>query len=346
MATIIQAKQMTSLYLKSGIATFWWGAPGVGKSEGIHQLSKSDFGGGMVDFRAVLREPVDLRGLPMIDVKAGTSKWLPPEELPNEKRHGKKGILFLDELNAANAQMQAACFGLVLDRKLGDYRLPDGWQIIAAGNRQSDRSAAQRMPRALANRFAHIDVDPDVDTWVNEYANYHCDPMVVGFIRWRPDQLHDMTTKEAIDGTSGDERAFPTPRSWSRVSNICNAPDSLRYSMVKGLVGESAASEFEAFVRTYKDLPDLDDVFDKPTKTAVPNEPSAQYAISAALSRFTNRSNFDAALTYSQRLGREYEIIVCLDATKRDPMLTKTKAYIEFTKRNKDVQIGQYRTAA
>lgn len=346
MANITQAKQMTMNYLKADIATFWWGAPGVGKSEGIHQISKDEYKGGMVDFRAVLREPVDLRGLPIVDIKAGTSKWLPPEELPNEKRHGKTGILFLDELNAAQAQMQAACFGLVLDRKLGDYRLPDGWQIIAAGNRQSDRSAAQRMPRALANRFAHIDIEPDVTTWVNEYANYYCDPMVIGFVRWRPDQLHDMTAKENMAGTETDERAFPTPRSWARVSKICNVAEHLRFSMVKGLVGEAAASEFEAFVRTYRNLPDLDDIFDKPTKTAVPDEPSALYAISAALARHSDRSNFNAALTYSQRLGREYEIIVCLDATKRDPMLTKTKGYIDFVKRNGDIQIGQFKTAA
>ena len=33
-----------------------------------------------------------------------------------------KGILFLDELNAAPTEVQAACYRLVLDRKLGEIR--------------------------------------------------------------------------------------------------------------------------------------------------------------------------------------------------------------------------------
>lgn len=344
MSTISQARQMTAHYQKARKPVFWWGPPGVGKSDVIHDIAKNDIKGGIVDFRAILRDPVDLRGLPLVDVKAGTARWLPPDELPNEKRDGKRGILFLDELNAANAQVQAACFGLVLDRKVGNYTLPNGWDIIAAGNRQSDRSAAQRMPRALANRFAHIDIEADPKTWIDDYANEHCDPMVVGFIRWRPALLHDMTAKDNLKGGGEDERAFPTPRSWKGVSDICNAPDDLRFMLVKGLVGEAVAAEFEGFVKTYRDLPDLDDIFNRPTRAPVPDEPSALYALSAALSRHVERDTFDAGMTYAERLGREYEIIVCLDATKRDPMLTKTKAYTEFVKRNKHIQIGEFRT--
>lgn len=344
MSTLAQAKEALGYYIDANIPAFLWGPPGVGKSDTVREEVK-DRKWGLVDFRAVLRDPVDLRGVPDIDAKAKRTVWYAPDDLPNEKRDGKRGILFLDELNAANQQVQAACFGLVLDRKLGDYRLPDGWVVVAAGNRQSDRSAAQRMPRALANRFAHIEVEPDWRTWIENYALEHCDPMITAFIRFRPGLIHDMELKDS-NGKEQDERMFPTPRSWAQASKICNAPDNIRFTLVKGCVGEAAAAEFEGFVKTFRSVPDIDDIIRKPKTTDVPEEPSALFAVSGALARYANRDNFENILIYAQRLGREYEIIVGLDATKRDSMLTKTKAYVEFQKRNKDLQIGNFRRAA
>lgn len=337
MATITQAKRMSLHYFNEYQPVFWWGAPGIGKSEGIQQLADEHFDGNLIDFRATLRDPVDLRGLPKLDEKAGVVKWLPPEELPNEKRHGKRGILFLDELNAANPQVQVACYSLVLDRRLANYELPEGWIIAAAGNRAKDRAAAQRMSRALSNRFAHIDVEADASSWLESYAVHHCDPMLVGFIRFRPDLLIDEDPGKG--GT--DDRAYRTPRSWTRAGKHCNAPDDIRMGLIKGQVGEEGAVEFEAFIRTYQNLPDLDDIFDDPKGTPLPKEPSAIYAVTAALGRHSTRQNFEAALTYAARLGPDYEIVTCMDATNRDESLTKSKAYISFVKRHPDVQIGR-----
>jgi len=48
---------------------------------------------------------------------------------------------------------QAGCYQLILDRKLGEYVLPDGWVVIAAGNPASERGVHFAMPRPLRNRF-------------------------------------------------------------------------------------------------------------------------------------------------------------------------------------------------
>ena len=108
---------------------FVWGSPGVGKSAVVGQLAKA-MNIPLRDVRALLLDPVDLRGLPFLGTD-GRSKWATPEFLPQDGA----GILFLDELNAAPAMVQASCYQLVLDRRLGEYTLPDGWAIIAAGNR-------------------------------------------------------------------------------------------------------------------------------------------------------------------------------------------------------------------
>ena len=137
---------------------FLWGAPGVGKSQVVAQVAAA-LGLRLIDIRAVLLDPVDLRGLPTVE--DGKAAWAIPAFLPENGA----GILFLDELNAAPPLVQAACYQLVLDRALGEYHLPEGWSVFAAGNREGDRAVTSRMSSALANRFVHLSFEPDLDDW-------------------------------------------------------------------------------------------------------------------------------------------------------------------------------------
>jgi MoxR-like ATPase len=142
---------------------FIWGGPGVGKSAVVRQLA-AELTVPLQDIRALLLDPGDLRGLPFLG-KDGQTKWAAPGFLP----HDGSGILFLDELNAAPAMVQASCYQLVLDRKLGEYTLPEGWAIVAAGNRDSYRAVTTRMPTPLRNRFVHLEFDVDLQEW-SEWA--------------------------------------------------------------------------------------------------------------------------------------------------------------------------------
>src|SRR5947209_9495527 len=148
--------------VKARQPVFIWGGPGIGKSAIVYQLSQ-ELNLPMQYVRALLLDPVDLRGIPFLS--EGRSKWAVPEFLRREV----SGILFLDELNAAPAMVQASCYQLVLDRKLAEYTLPAGWAIVAAGNRDSDRAATARMPTPLRNRFVHVDFEVDVQEW-SEWA--------------------------------------------------------------------------------------------------------------------------------------------------------------------------------
>ena len=133
------SQALRQLVVEEKQPVFIWGSPGTGKSGVVHQLA-TELGIALRDIRALLLDPVDLRGLPFVG-KDGRSQWATPDFLPQDG----EGILFLDELNAAPAMVQASCYQLVLDRKLGEYTLPEGWAIVAAGNRDSDRAATTRM---------------------------------------------------------------------------------------------------------------------------------------------------------------------------------------------------------
>jgi AAA domain (dynein-related subfamily) len=188
-----------------------WGACGVGKSQIVAQVA-SGLNWQSLDVRAVQLDPVDLRGLPRI--AADQAEWVPPKFLPTSGQ----GILFLDELTSAPQMTQAGCYQLVLDRKLGEYRLPDGWMVIAAGNPASERGVYFSMPRPLRNRFVHLDLEPDFEDWSKWAVKANIRPEIIAFLRFKPTLLHD------ADATS-DVNAWPTPRSWEMASSVhCARP--------------------------------------------------------------------------------------------------------------------------
>ena len=181
-----------------------WGPPGVGKSQLVVQVAKKK-SVPMIDIRLSQMEPSDLRGIPFR--QGELVEWAIPAMLPDVKRHGKRGILFLDEITSAPPSVSAAAYQLILDRRLGAYTVPDGWAIFAAGNRQGDRGVTYTMPAPLANRFSHFEVDVNVDDWVAWAYNNAIDDRIIAFLRFRPELIFDFDPAH-------NPAAFPSPRSW------------------------------------------------------------------------------------------------------------------------------------
>jgi len=308
---------------------FIWGAPGVGKSDVIRQVAE-DMKLELRDVRLSLLDPIDLKGFPVVDTAKKQMKWLPADFLPTKG----KGILFLDELNAAPQSVQAAAYQLILNRKIGDYELPVGWAVIAAGNRAGDRAVVHAMPSALANRFVHLDFDVSVDDWsiwamVNEI---HDD--LRAFIQFRPNLLHSFDP-------ATNPRAFPTPRSWAFVNDIYkdgHTPDE-EFELIKGTVGDGAAAEFSGFVRQIKDLPKIDAVLLDPEGTRVPANPAGMYAMSTALDAKASITNLERIMKYMSRLPVEFQTVFMRSAIRRDEKLTGTKAFQSWGIANQSVLV-------
>jgi hypothetical protein len=330
MATFQTVRADIECDIDSNLPVMLWGAPGIGKSDMMREIAAAR-GVPLIDWRANLREPIDVRGLPTIDIAARRTVWLQPEDLPDADRDGPEGILFIDEIVNAAPSMQAALYGLVLDRRIGDYVLPAGWRIVAAGNRMADRSSASRMPLALANRFSHYVLEPDADAWRAwaEGAGVH--PLVVAFMGFRPNLLHVMPGPDAM--------AFPSPRSWAAVSRIADSPDGALYRRAAAKVGEGAAAEFQAFAKAWRNLPSLATILREPETAPVPSDPAAVYAVASLLSRKADRINLPAIVRYAERLGGDYERFVVTDAARRDNGLKATGAYVAWAARNADSMI-------
>src|SRR5262245_54438669 len=170
--------QALSSLIPSNRPVYLWGGPGIGKSSLIRQAADA-LGLDLVDVRATLLDPVDLRGLPRLT--DDTAVWCPPAFLP---RSGS-GVLFLDELAQSPPLVQAACLQLVLDRRVGEYELPVGWSVVAASNRSEDRAGAHRLISPLLNRFVHLDLDVSADDWQAWAVKANISPEVRAFLRLR-----------------------------------------------------------------------------------------------------------------------------------------------------------------
>ena len=231
-------------------------------------------------------EPSDLRGIPF---RVGDHvEWAVPAMLPDAQRHGPDGILFLDEINAAPPSVSAAAYQLILDRRLGEYRVPTGWAIVAAGNRQGDRGVTYTMPAPLANRFSHFEVETHLDDWVAWAYAHGIDERIIAFLRFRPELLFDFDPAH-------NPIAFPSPRSWEfahrGLQKFGTHPQLLRDTL-QACVGAAAGIELHAFVSSLDRMPDLDEII-AGHEVAVPKEIDLQYAVAAALVARAIRSRED-----------------------------------------------------
>lgn len=214
-----------------------WGPPGVGKSSIVaavaaaHKLP-------LVDLRLAQLDATDLRGIPVPDREARRVDWFAPAFLPREG----KGLLFLDEIDKAPALVKNAALQLVLDRRVGDYHLPEGWVLACAGNREEDNAFSAPLGAALANRLLHVEIDADLDTWAVWAKANKIDDDIVAFLRFRPELLYKQT---------GDH-AFPSPRSWEAASRLLVSKGPASISLVAAAVGGGTAAEFSAWTQLYR----------------------------------------------------------------------------------------------
>ena len=258
---------------------FIWGPPGIGKSDIVHQIGEQ-MEAHVIDIRLSLWEPTDIKGIPYFDSNSGTMVWGAPSELPDAEMASKYKfiILFLDEMNSAAPSVQAAAYQLILNRKVGQYTLPENVLIIAAGNREADKGVTYRMPAPLANRFVHLELAVNFDDWFQWAVANKIHRDVVGYLTFSKKDLYDFDPKSP-------SRSFATPRSWSFVSELLedDDDDNTTTDLVSGAVGEGLAVKFMAHRRVSATMPNPTDILDGKVKELKTKEISAMYSLTVSL---------------------------------------------------------------
>ena len=255
---------------------FLWGPPGIGKSELVEGITK-ELGGIMYDCRLGQMEPTDIRGIPYYNKDTGKMDWAAPVDLPDADTASQYPVvvLFLDEMNSAPASVQSAAYQLILNRRIGQYVLPDNVVIVAAGNRESDKGVTFRMPTPLANRFIHQEMRVDFPSWQEWAVMNKINKDVVGYLSFAKQDLYDFDAKSS-------SRAFATPRSWTFVSELLNddaLDDETAANLIKGTIGEGLAVKFMAHRKIAGKMPNPADILKGKVKDLAVKEVSAMYSL-------------------------------------------------------------------
>ena len=291
-----------------------WGPPGIGKSTVLRDVAEQE-GIGFIDIRLAQREPVDLRGLPVPD--GDQVRWLLSSDWPRDP--ASRGILLFDELTAADRTLQVAAYEILLDRRLGDsYRVPPGWLLAGAGNRAGDRAISTTLSSALANRFCHLELAPDLDGWVAWANTRGLDPIVAGFLRFRPGLFLEMSG--ALD------RGWPSPRSWERVAHELalarrtGLDDGLLRLLLAGLVGSGPAEEILAF-RELAEKFDAHAILSGKSAVTIPTRADQRYGLCASLAwhlwRMPDRDRaLKIFLDIGVRLPADFATMALVDAVR------------------------------
>jgi len=301
-------------------AIFLWGGPGIGKSSVCRQAAEEK-GVGFIDIRALLLDPTDLRGVPVpvviVDGKkipinvlhiddflkmtelAGITEWFTSGILPIDPEC--RVLIIFDELLLAPPLVTNSILQLVLDRKLGDYCLPDGACIVAASNRETEAVGVYRLSPPLANRFIHIDFEVDLEEWVRWAVANNIAPEIIAFLaKYRPELLYKFDQ---------NRKAFPTPRSYEFCSRIMKntTPEDLRYELIKGCIGEGVAVELRAYMDIWAKLPDLDKIMKG--ENIIPDSIDIMYAtVMGLISRAKKQEHYNRLIDYALELQREFSV--------------------------------------
>lgn len=309
-----------------------WGAPGVGKSEVVQQVADEQ-GVALIDFRANLFDPVDVRGIPFLHQKDIDSPkqtgWAIPDVFPRVERDGDRGILFIDEITTAPTATQNSFLQLLIKPfKIGDYKLPPGWRTVCAGNRMTDGAAVYQMPATVKDRVMHYTLTPTLDAWCNWAFKSNIHPDIISFIRYRPNLLLDLRKDEAN----------PSPRTWALLSKTLPklTPD-LIMSGVTAAVGEGAAGEFITFRQIANKLPNLDTLIANPTTYVKDDNPALLYALSVGLASRADQNTMANIMEIAKKIPIEYQVVLVKGALAKDRQLLQHNDVVTWSQKNQNV---------
>lgn len=321
--TVKQAKNILGKVLEFRLAggnpppVMLWGAPGIGKSDIVKSIAL-ERGLELHDIRLAQLDPVDLRGVPTVE--NGQTRWAAPSFFPQNKESA--GIIFLDELSAADPSIQVAAYQLLLDRRIGEYIVPEKWLIVAAGNRAEDNAVSLPISSALANRMMHLELKVDPEGWLRWANCSGIAPEVCGFIRFRPQALFDLP--------ENCERGWASPRSWEGVSKILalDLDNKELASCVAGLIGENAAAQFLAYRKQFQILGNIREIMlsEADVPKLPPNKTDVYYAVASAIAYWLHKGSNDNEIhlllngffRISMTLPATFAVVAMLEAMETD----------------------------
>ncbi|RLC97337.1 MAG: hypothetical protein DRI46_13100 [Chloroflexi bacterium] len=337
--------------VKSSLIPYLSGPPGVGKSSvvlqatqelareadhkfyqfqgnSMHSKTQLTRGFGFIDLRANMLTTMDLYGLPNFTEDKQSFLFARPDFIPERGQ----GIIFVDELPQASPSTMGGFSEAFLDHRIGKHVIPEGWKFVAAGNRQKDRADAHKIPTHIKDRMNELDLQFDLDSWVMWATEKNLHPAVISFAKYRPNLMDSFDPKLGINCT---------PRSVEQSGAHIDAPESIRYALLSGCLGEGPANEMEAIIKIYHQLPDFEYILDNPTKVPLPDQLDALYVTTTMLALRTTKDNLGQIKKFIERITQiEFQAAYVRGALIKDPSIGTSPDLLAWAKKNAAILVN------
>jgi len=226
------------------------------------------------------------------------------------------------------------CMQLLLSRQINGFKISDQVTFIAATNRKKDKAGVIGMLEPVKSRFSTIlNLDVDLNDWVLWALRSNIPTELIAFLRFRPNFLIDFQP-------TADLTNSPSPRTIANVAAHMQMGHSedVEYIVYAGAAGEAFAGELMGFLKIFRRLPDPDAVLMNPTLFDYnPEEPAVAYALNGAITKRATKDNFDRVVAYSERLPKEFAVMLVRDCINTNFEVTQSRAYIDWCSKNTDV---------
>jgi len=315
----------------AGLVPFLLASPGNAKSQLCRQYADAIRMPYVVTHLGY-KEPQDVIGWP--SQRNGEMVFLTPSDYPKVA-----SVWNFDELTQVPREVQSPVFELMLDKRIGAYRVPPGSLLCATGNLLADKAHVERIASALINRMVVVRLHVPVSDWITWAKTHDIDPRVYTFIRFAPHHLSDFNAAK-WDGQS----AFSSLRSWEMVSNYVKATGGVvrgsTATVLAGMVSKAAALECTQFLQVFSRIPTIEGILLDPYGVKIPEKLDEKLAVCASIAGNANEKNFKRFLPFIERLEKEFEVFTVKAARARCPEIQATEAYILWMDRNTDVVLN------
>lgn len=318
---------------RHGLKVLIVSSPGVGKTA-LVSLAAEAAGADLVVMHPAVSDPTDFKGMPAV-IKSGArsvAEFLPFGNLRKLVEATSLTICFIDDIGQAPHAVQAALMQLIHAREVDGQKISEHVVFVGATNDSSHMAGVSSILEPVKSRWDTIvHLVSNTDDWVAWALHAKVPPQVIAFIRFRPELLNQFKATRELTNS-------PCPRTVEAVGKWV-ATGIEDFDIIAGAAGQGFAVEFSAFLKVWRAIPDLEAIISHPLTAAVPNggDPSLTVAVACALAHKATAANFDAILTYLERLPKEYEVLAVRDATARDPGLNQAPGYTRWVLKNQAI---------
>lgn len=290
------------------------GQPGIGKSSILQTLERE-----LPDYQVCYIDVANLDlgdlGMPVIDKESMTTSYAPNVRFGVGKGQTRPVVLMLDELGKASRPVLNMLLPVILEHRIGDVQLPTGSIVFGTTNLDTD-GVGDNIPAHAFNRMTVVTVaNPTADEWIDWASNHSVAPEIMAFAKQYPqvfDCYADLDKKDKnpyiFNPMTGNVRAFCSPRSLAKASNLIaqrNVLGSALLPALAGTVGEAAARDMEALVNLADQLPLFETIVNQPTKAKVPTSAGALFILVFSLSSRVDSDTLNPVMEYMDRVAAE-----------------------------------------